>query len=171
IAAGSPRRTNNRGAIYVFSSGLSISTTQQPASATVGSAIADKATVSGGDNPTGTVAFRLYDNPTATGSPLFTSTKTLTAGIATSAGYTTTAPGTYSWVETYTGAANNFCASSGSARGPVSVTNTTPTVSTTQQPATAGIGSSIADQATVSGGYSPTGTVTFRLYDNSNATG
>src|SRR5262249_45303741 len=52
IAAGSPRRTVSRGALYVFSSGLAISTTQQPASATVGSAIADQVTVSGGDNPT-----------------------------------------------------------------------------------------------------------------------
>src|SRR5207253_2338480 len=145
------------------SSGLSISTTQQPASATVGSAIADQATVSGGDNPTGTVTFHLYDNATATGSPLFTSTKTLSAGSATSARYTTTAPGTYYWVATYNGDANNFIASSGNASGPVTVTKTTPTVSTTQQPATAAIGSSIADQATVSG-YNPTGTVTFRLY-------
>jgi hypothetical protein len=170
IAAGAPRRTNVRGALYVFSSGLSISTTQQPASATVGSAIADQATVSGGDSPTGTVTFRLFDNPTATGTALFTSTKTLTAGVATSAGYTTTAPGTYYWVATYNGDANNPSLSSGVADEPVAV-KAQPSVSTTPQPASAVVGSSIADKATVTGGSSPTGTVLFRLYNNATATG
>jgi hypothetical protein len=170
IAAGSPRRTNSRGALYVFSSGLSISTTQQPASATVGSAITDQATVSGGDTPTGTVTFRLYDNPTATGPTLFTSTKTLTSGVATSAGYTTTGPGTYYWVATYNGDGTNPSLSSGAADEPVAV-KAQPAVSTTQQPASAPIGSSIADQATVTAGSNPTGTVLFRLYNNSTATG
>jgi len=170
IAASSPRRTANRGALYVFSSGLSISTTQQPASATVGSAIADQATLSGGDNPTGTVTFELYDNPTATGSPLFTSTKSLSAGTATSAGYATTAPGTDYWVATYNGDVNNSSLSSGTADEPVAV-KALPSVSTTQQPASATVGSSIADQATVTGGDNPTGTVIFRLYNNATATG
>ena len=48
-----------------------------PASATVGTSIADKATVTGGFNPTGTVTFNLYNNSTATGTPLFTDTETL----------------------------------------------------------------------------------------------
>ena len=42
----------------------------------------------------------------------------------------------------------------------------TPSINTSQQPASATVGSSIADQATVSGGYNPTGTVTFNLYNN-----
>ena len=33
------------------------------------------------------------------------------------------------------------------------------------------MGDAISDVATVSGGYSPTGTVTFNLYDNPNGTG
>jgi hypothetical protein len=170
IAAGSPRRTVTRGALYVFSSGLSISTTQQPASATVGSAIADQATVSGGDNPTGTVTFRLYDNPTEQGPALFTSTKTLVGGVATSAGYTTTTTGTYYWVATYNGDVNNSSLSCGPTDEPVAV-KAQPSISTTQQPASAPIGSSIADQATVTGGSNPTGTVIFRLYNNATATG
>ncbi len=170
IAAASPRRTINRGALYVFSSGLSISTTQQPASATVGSKIADQATLSGGDSPTGTVTFRLYDNPTASGSPLFTDTEPLSAGSATSAGYTTDAPGTYYWVADYNGDDNNSELSSGAADEPVAV-KASVSVSTTQQPASATVGSSIADQATVTGGDNPTGTVIFRLYNNATATG
>jgi len=170
IAAGAPRRSLNKGVLYVFSSGLSISTTQQPASATVGSAIADQATVSGGDNPTGTVTFRLYDNPAATGPTLFTDTEPLVAGSATSAGYTTSAPGTDYWIATYNGDANNPSLSSGAADEPVAV-KALPSVSTTQQPASATVGSSIADKATVTGGDNPSGTVIFRLYNNATAAG
>ena len=170
IAAGAPRRTANRGALYVFSSGLAISTTQQPASATVGSAIADQAILSGGDNPTGTVTFKLYDDPNATGSPLFTSTKTLTNGVATSNGYTTGTTGTFYWVATYNGDNNNPALSSGTADEPVTV-KASPVLSTTPQPASAAVGASIADQASVTGFYSPSGTVTFRLYGNATATG
>ena len=147
-----------------------INTTQQPASATVGSSIADKATVSGGDNPTGTVTFNLYSNSGGTGTPLFTDTETLSGGMATSAGYTATATGTDYWVATYNGDSNNAAVSSGTALEPVSITTATPAINTTQQ-AAATVGTSIADQATVSGGYNPTGTVTFNLYNNSTATG
>ena len=84
-----------------------INTSQQPASATVGTSIADKATVSGGYNPTGTVTFNLYNNSTATGTPLFTDTETLSSGMATSTGYTATATGTDYWVATYNGDSNN----------------------------------------------------------------
>lgn len=63
-----------------------ITTTQRPATATVGSSIADRATVTGGANPSGTVTFRLYDNPNGTGTPLFTDTEALAGGAATSAG-------------------------------------------------------------------------------------
>jgi len=223
----------------------SISTTQQPTTATVGSSIADTATVSGGVSLTGTVTFNLYDNSAATGTPLFTDTEALSAsgsgftcptadlagfavgvtdytvdpifcsypafpneestdfycsysattgalvsdhdadfcvatavgtvggstGTATSAGFTTTATGTFYWVATYNGDGNNNAVSSGTAAEPVSITAAAPSISTTQQPATATVGGSIADQATVSGGYSPTGTVTFNLYDNSAGTG
>ena len=148
-----------------------ISTTQQPASATVGSSIADKATVTGGDSPTGTVTFNLYNNSGGTGTPLFTDTETLSGGTATSKGYTATATGTDYWVATYNGDSNNSSVTSGTSLEPVSITPATPAISTTQQPASATVGSSIADKATVTGGDSPTGTVTFNLYNNSGGTG
>jgi hypothetical protein len=47
----------------------------------------------------------------------------------------------------------------------------TPSLTVTPQPATAVIGSSIAAKATVAAGDSPTGTVSFSLYNNPNATG
>ena len=148
-----------------------INTSQQPASATVGSSIADQATVSGGFNPTGTVTFDLYNNSTATGTPLFTDTETLSGGTATSKGYTATATGTDYWVATYNGDSNNNSVSSAPTAEPVTITPATPAINTSQQPASATVGTSIADQATVSGGFSPTGTVTFNLYNNSTASG
>ena len=118
-------------------------------------------------NPTGTVTFNLYNNPTGTGTPLFTDTETLSGGTATSAGYTATATGTDYWVATYNGDSNNNAVTSGTTAEPVTITPATPTINTSQQPATATVGTSIADKATVSGGYNPTGTVTFNLYNNS----
>jgi hypothetical protein len=150
----------------------SINTTQQPASATVGTSIADKATVTGGDSPTGTVTFNLYSNSGGTGTPLFTSAPvTLSSGTATSPGYTATATGTDYWVATYNGDTNNSSVSSGAALEPVTITPASPSINTTQQPASATVGTSIADKATVTGGDSPTGTVTFNLYSNSGGTG
>ncbi len=149
----------------------SINTSQQPATATVGGSIADTATVSGGDSPTGTVTFNLYSNSSGTGPVLFTDTESLSGGTATSAGYTATATGTDYWVATYNGDSNNASVTSGTALEPVTVTPVTPSINTCQQPATATVGTSIADKATVSGGYNPTGTVTFNLYSNSSGTG
>jgi uncharacterized repeat protein (TIGR01451 family) len=148
-----------------------INTSQLPPTATVGSSIADKATVTGGDNPTGTVTFTLFDNPNASGTPLFTDTETLIGGMATSVGYTATATGTDYWVATYNGDANNSAVSSGTADEPVAITGATPAINTSQLPPAATVGSSIADKATVTGGDNPTGTVTFNLYNNPNGTG
>ena len=72
----------------------------------VGSSIADKATVTGGGNPTGTVTFNLYNNSSGTGPARFTDTATpQSAAMATSteATMTATATGTDYWVATYNG--------------------------------------------------------------------
>src|ERR1019366_3778798 len=147
-----------------------ISTSQTPTSATVGASIADKATVSGGYNPTGTVTFNLYSNSTASGTPLVTDANVaLVSGVATAPGYIATATGTDYWVATYNGDGNNSTVSSAPASEPVSITPATPTISTSQTPTSAIVGASIADTATVSGGYNPTGTDTFNPYSNSTA--
>jgi CSLREA domain-containing protein len=69
--------TVDLGAYEVQAATPTITTTAQPASAVVGGSIADTATVSGGDNPTGTVTFNLYNNDTATGPALFADTENL----------------------------------------------------------------------------------------------
>jgi hypothetical protein len=177
------------GAAYALTT-PTISTSQQPGSAVVGSSIADKATVSGSSsftcppqdsvgfplgtsntssnpifcsypavsgedpkdfyceysattgalvtdhdaglcpanavgpntNPTGTVTFKLYNNSSGSGTPLFTDTESLVSGVATSAGYTTTATGTDYWVATYNGDSNNNPVTSSTSGEPVTIT-------------------------------------------------
>jgi hypothetical protein len=148
-----------------------ITTSQQPATATVGGSVADQATVTGGSAPTGTVTFNLYGNLNCTGTPLFTDTEPLTGGGAISKGYTATATGTEYWTASYNGDGKNNPVTSGCADEPVIITPASPGITTSQQPANVTAGSSVADQATVTGGDNPTGTVTFSLYNNNSCTG
>jgi subtilisin-like proprotein convertase family protein len=139
-----------------------------------GTNIHDTATVSGGSSPTGSVTFTLFgpNNPTCTGAPIFTSAnRPLSGGTATSADYPTTAEGTYNWVAVYNGdTANNVVtAPCGATNESASIAKATPTISTT---ASAGgpVGTQVHDTATVSGGSSPTGSVTFTLFGPNNPT-
>ena len=100
----------------------SISTSQQPATATVGSSIADKATVSGGDSPSGTVTFNLYSNSNGTGLLFTDANVPLSSGTATSTGYTATSTGTDYWVATYNGDTNNNSVTSTTNGEPVTIT-------------------------------------------------
>ena len=146
--------------------------TQASAGGPVGTQVTDTATVSGGNNPTGTVTFNLYapGDVTCTGTPVFTSTKPLAAGSATSDPYTTTQAGTFRWTATYSGDAGND-----SVAHPCNATNEsvviTPVVLTlvTQTTSAVRLGTPIHDTATISGGANPTGTLTFRLYGPNDA--
>jgi hypothetical protein len=151
----------------------SISTTVSSGSVTVGASIFDKATVTGGYSPTGTVTFQLYSDPTETNLVWTDPTaEPLNAnGVATSASYTTAAAGDLYWVATYNGDANNKCVSSGASDEHVVVNKATPGITTTVSSSSVTVGDSISDKATLSGGYNPTGTVTFYLYSNPNETG
>jgi hypothetical protein len=152
--------------------------------ATVGKAIHDVATVTGsGASPTGTVIFKLYgpDNTTCNvdgSAAVFTSTAitlvpTTTAGVstATSPDFTPTAPGTYHWIARYSGdgGVHYNPVSSACELEAVPVSKAAPTIATSQS-AGGNIGVVLSDTATVSGGSSPTGTVTFVLFPPSNAT-
>ncbi len=101
---------------------LGISTTPS-GNGTVGGTISDSATVSGGLSPSGDVTFQLFGpaDPLCTGT--FTSTTgTLAARTASSGDVTVTGEGTYDWVATYEGDANNASAVSGCGSETVIVT-------------------------------------------------
>jgi hypothetical protein len=156
--------------------------------------IYDTATLTGGDDPTGTITFDLYgpDNAGCTGAPIFTDPETVTGnGSYQSGAFQLTAAGTYRWVVEYSGDANNRSAgptACGANSETVVVTKATPTLSSTAsggmlQPAgtprrgrargaprrTARAPQEIFDTADLEGGIAPSGTITFRLYGPDNA--
>jgi Putative Ig domain len=149
------------------------------ASSNANGTVTDAASLSDGYNPTGTITYTLY-GPSATASCTAADTVTSVTNTAvsgngsyTSPPITPPSPGTYWWITSYGGDANNaavanVCGQSGesSVIGPV-----TPTITTTATPTTVTAGSSVADQAAVSGGDSPTGTITWRLYKSASCTG
>jgi hypothetical protein len=149
-----------------------ISTVATPASpSALPVASSDTATLSGGSAPTGTITFSLFgpNNATCAGTPIFTSTATVSGnGTYPSGSFTATAPGTYAWIVTYGGDANNSPASSacGDPEETVTVNKATPAVVTVAAPAgaTNPVPAAITDAATLSGGSAPTGTVTFNLF-------
>jgi hypothetical protein len=149
--------------------------------ATVGSPITDTATLSGGDNPTGTITFTLFgpNNATCTGTPIFTSTVPVNAGNGsyTSAPFTPTTPGTYRWIASYSGDANNLAATTAcnDAGEQTTVDRAAPTI-VTQASGPVTLSQPISDTATLSGGVptppamGPTGTITFTLFGPANPT-
>jgi hypothetical protein len=156
----------------------SMTTQASPSSGTVGDTITDTATVTG-SNPTGTVTFELYNDASCT-NLLYTDTESLSGGQATAAGYKTTVTGTYYWVDTYSGDANNTAAgpfpgapgTAACSSDPLEQTSIGPRHPSLSTRATsaATVGDRITDTATVTGGFRPTGTVTFRLYNDASCT-
>ena len=149
-------------------------TTNAGSDVTLGATLHDTATLSGGQNPTGTITFRLYgpNDATCSGAPVSTSTATVNGnGNYVSADFVPTAAGTYRWVANYGGDANNNATTNGcnAANENVVVRPASPTV-TTNAGADVTLGSALRDTATLSGGQSPTGTITFRLYGPNDAT-
>ena len=139
----------------------------------LGGSVTDTATLSGASNPTGTITFKLW-GPAATATCtnlVFTSNAIAVNGngsYTSAPGFTPTAVGTYYWTASYSGDADNAAASGacGDANESVIVTNpsvSSPTIATN---ASAGgvLGISVTDQATLGGGTSPKGTITFRLW-------
>ena len=158
------------------SSARASTTSATPASAAVGSPIKDVATLSGGDSPTGTITWSLYgpNDNACTGTPLTTSAVTVTGdGSYTSPALDPGTAGTYHWVATYSGDVNNVAVGPVGCTDPnetVTITKLTPALTTSATPASASVGSPIKDVATLSGGDSPTGTITWSLYGpNDNA--
>jgi FG-GAP-like repeat len=150
-------------------------TTEATASAAFGQSIMDKATLASGDNPTGSIVFKAYgpNNATCSGSPAFTSSAVTVSGndVYESPTFTPTTAGTYRWVATYSGDSNNNTSSGAcnDANETSVVSKTVPSLSTSAT-ANAFVGGTIADEATLSGGSSPTGSIVFKAYGPNDAT-
>ncbi len=152
--------------------------TQASGTVTLGNPISDTATLTGGVGATGSITFRAYgpNDGSCSSAPVSTFTMTVTGnGNYASSAFTPTVAGTYRFIATYSGDANNLsvansCSDAGEAVivspppninvPPVPVT---PTLTTTASAAVT-LGNAISDGATLAGGSSPTGTITFRAY-------
>jgi len=143
----------------------------------LGGGVHDVANLSGGYNPTGTITFSLYgpNNATCSGSPVFTTQSSVSGnGGYTSSSFTPTAGGTYYWVASYSGDGNDVSATEACGGNNESVVVTSPPPPapptaaqpsiTTNASANTSLGGGIHDTATLAGGSSPTGTITFSLY-------
>jgi hypothetical protein len=149
-----------------------LGTTPRPTTVTLGAnavTLTDTATLEGGFNPTGTITFTLFHNGGPT--PVDTETVAVTGNgtYPTPTGFTLpatgTVTGTYQWDATYNGDTNNNTASDDNAVSEqVTVSAASPTITTTPIPTSAPVGQTLQDSAELTGGYQPTGTITFRLY-------
>ncbi len=147
--------------------------TTASAGGAVGSALSDHASLTGGVAPTGSITFSLYgpNDATCSSTPAFTSTATVNGnGTYASGSYSATAPGTYRWRAAYSGDINNagVAGACNDAGESATVTKAGPAIVTVAS-AGGALGGSISDQATLSGGSSPTGTITFNLYGPNDA--
>jgi hypothetical protein len=112
---------------------------------TVGTAVTDTATVSGGASPGGTIEFRLYGPSAAadcSGAPVFDQTITVSGnGSYTSPQFTPSRAGTYWWIASYSGDPSNTPAASGCGAEPVTISKASPALATSpSQGGTVGTG-------------------------------
>jgi hypothetical protein len=159
--------------VTVASASPTLSTTADPTDVTLEASespvLMDAATLAGGYNPTGTITFKLY---APDGTTVVDTEMTAVNGngsYSTPTGYSLpasgTVTGTYEWVTSYGGDANNSSAMSGQGDEPVSVRPASPTIGTSANPTTGVVGvTRLQDSATLAGGYSPTGVIIFTLY-------
>jgi hypothetical protein len=163
-----------------FRESVSVSTaspalsTSASAGVTLSGSVHDSATLSGGFSPGGTIRFRLYgpNDASCSRAPVFTGTKSVSGnGTYDSAAFTPAAVGTYRWIAAYLGDANNdpvggVC---NDANEEVTISRATPTV-TTEASGSVNAGGQVTDTATLAGGISPGGSITFRLYGVGDST-
>jgi hypothetical protein len=148
-----------------------ITTTASEQGNVVGSAVlSDTASLTGGYNPTGTITFTLTA-PDGTTTPEGSVTVTGDGTYGSPTTVTATEVGTYTWHASYSGDADNNAASDQGGTGEQTVVSpASPTIRTTPSVTNVTLGTTaptLKDTADLEGGYSPTGTITFTLYQGS----
>ncbi|MGH9170067.1 MAG: DUF6923 family protein, partial [Acidimicrobiales bacterium] len=140
--------------------------TPTPDSGVPGASFADEVTLSGGSAPTGTISFAYYSSSTCTGTPIGTITTTVHGdGTYTSPTVAVSTVGSYWWVASYGGDVANAAAATPCADGSFTVVKASPTLgSETPTPTSGDAGSGFADEVTLAGGISPTGTISYELF-------
>ncbi len=135
---------------------------------TLGEAISDTATLTGGDSPIGTVSFNVYSS-TDTGckTPLNEKplTATLSGGAATSPKFTPSAPGTYQFLASYSGDQSNeaVAGTCGEAAEQVKVEGSIGPIKAQPQSQTVNEGASVS--FTASSPANPAATVQWQVFE------
>ena len=142
-------------------------TTGDPVVIGSGHKLTDTAHLTGGYSPTGTITFTLKDP-----NSVVRDTETVAVSgngyysTPLSGGFVPDMVGTWHWVARYGGDANNYTVASDANEEPVTVSPASPAITTTTgSPVVIGSGAKLTDTAHLTGGYSPTGTITFTLKD------
>jgi hypothetical protein len=142
-----------------------ISTTLSAETVEVGGTVHDSATLTGATaNAGGTVTYTVYTDTACSANAQSAGTVTVTNGVVPdSNGITFNTAGDYYWQAAYSGDANNAAATSVCTSEHLVVTKRQPAMTTTPNLIP-------NDDATISAGLSPTGTITFNLYNPAAAT-
>jgi uncharacterized repeat protein (TIGR01451 family) len=149
--------------------------TTASAATTVGGSISDSVVLSGGSSPSGSITVKVYgpDDATCSNAALFTDVITVNSGNGTYASPThvINTAGTYRFWASYSGDANNTAVAGAcnQANESVVVSKAAPAVATTASAAVE-VGGSISDSVVLSGGFSPTGSITVKVYGPNDAT-
>ena len=142
-------------------------------SITIGYSAFDTATLSGGNNPTGSISYYYYKAGDCSGVVDLAGTPTAATGNGpqkSSAQVTPTVAGSYSFRAEFGGDSLN--APTSSACEKLTVLKATPTIFTVLNPSqTITAGNQAYDSAAVNLGYSPTGMVTYYRYSGTGCTG
>jgi len=170
--------TNNNGVtsacetLAVTKASPLISTSLSASTIVVAGSIHDSATITGGFQPGGSVSYEYFSGSGAcTGTPTVVGPPASITGGAVSDSLTQTfnSAGQFSWNALYTGDINNNGAVSQCE--PLAVNKITPVIATSLSATTIIVGGSAVDSATLSGGYNPSGTVTYEFFSGSICTG
>src|SRR5262249_10371150 len=127
-------------------------------------------TLTGAPSTAGAIDFALYAHPDCT--QLVFSGKASENGDGTyepnNGPYQITAPGTYYWTAKWNGGGTSQPVSSPCASETVNVSPALTALTTTPSPGSATVGSVVKDTASLTGGFSPSGSITFKLYPTSD---
>jgi fimbrial isopeptide formation D2 family protein len=154
-----------------------ITTSANQTGVVVGGTISDSATLAGGFNPTGTITFRAYgpNDPTCANAPAFTSDPVTVNGNGTygPVSFTPQGAGTFLWIASYSGDGENnpVAGNCGDPGETDTVIKASPAIATSADEPAVVIGNAVHDTAVLSGGVTPTGTITFSLYSTADCSG
>jgi hypothetical protein len=115
------------------------------------------------------VTYTVFSTSTCTGLPVFTSAS-IPLGTVSGA-FAPGSVGTFQWIATYNGDANNNAVSTACGAEPLTVIRASPTIATVLSATTITVGGSVTDSATLTGGFSAGGSVTYNLFSGGTCTG